>query len=221
MKKASEILELLQKDTEKHEIKFREGNTFGNKANMLAYIDARYVMDRLDEATEGYWTSEYKEIKGNLFCGISILLDGEWVTKWDVGVPSNFEAQKGEASDSFKRAGVMWGIGRDLYSLGRFTAPLGDNGRAPYNWKPEGWDKTNIVPDSKEVAPHNRPTKEFMNHVQDAFVEAEELLNKEQTEWMLEHFNKFKSKQLNKKSAETMLEQMQKIINQAKIEGKR
>ena len=60
-----------------------------------------------------------------------------------------------------------------------------------------------------------------MNHVQDAFVEAEELLNKEQTEWMLEHFNKFKSKQLNKKSAETMLEQMQKIINQAKIEGKR
>lgn len=221
MKQASEILELLQKDTEKHEIKFREGNTFGNKANMLAYIDARYVMDRLDEATEGYWTSEYKEIKGNLFCGISILLDGEWVTKWDVGVPSNFEAQKGEASDSFKRAGVMWGIGRDLYSLGRFTAPLGDNGRAPYNWKPEGWDKTNIVPDSKEVAPHSRPTKEFMNHVQDAFVEAEELLNKEQTEWMLEHFNKFKSKQLNKKSAETMLEQMQKIINQAKIEGKR
>tara|TARA_R100000458_G_C8254087_1_gene230463 strand:- start:89 stop:754 length:666 start_codon:yes stop_codon:yes gene_type:complete len=221
MKKASEILELLQKDTEKHEIKFREGNTFGNKANMLAYIDARYVMDRLDEATEGYWTSEYKEIKGNLFCGISILLDGEWVTKWDVGVPSNFEAQKGEASDSFKRAGVMWGVGRDLYSLGRFTAPLGDNGRAPYNWKPEGWDKTNIVPDSKEVAPHSRPTKEFMGHVQNAFTEAEELLNKEQTEWMLEHFNKFKSKQLNKKSAETMLEQMQKIINQAKIEGKR
>lgn len=221
MKQASEILELLQKDTEKHEIKFREGNTFGNKANMLAYIDARYVMDRLDEATDGYWTSEYKEIKGNLFCGISILLDGEWVTKWDVGVPSNFEAQKGEASDSFKRAGVMWGIGRDLYSLGRFTAPLGDNGRAPYNWKPEGWDKTNIVPDSKEVAPHNRPTKEFMGHVETAFVEAEELLNKEQTEWMNEQFKKFKSKQLNKKSAEVMLEQMQKIINQAKIEGKR
>ena len=41
MKKASEILEALSKDTEKHEIKFREGNTLGNKANMLAYIDAR------------------------------------------------------------------------------------------------------------------------------------------------------------------------------------
>ena len=221
MKKASEILELLQKDTEKHEIKFREGNTFGNKANMLAYIDARYVMDRLDEATEGYWTSEYKEIKGNLFCGISILLDGEWVTKWDVGVPSNFEAQKGEASDSFKRAGVMWGIGRDLYSLGRFVAPLGDNGRAPYNWKPEGWDKTNIVPDSKEVAPHNRPTKEFMGHIRTAYLEAEKLLNREQDEWMTKQFEKFEVKELNKKSAEVMLEQMQKIINQAKIEGKR
>ena len=221
MKKASEILELLQKDTEKHEIKFREGNTFGNKANMLAYIDARYVMDRLDEATEGYWTSEYKEIKGNLFCGISILLDGEWVTKWDVGVPSNFEAQKGEASDSFKRAGVQWGIGRDLYSLGEFTAPLGDNGRARYNWKPEGWDKTNIVPDSKEVAPHSRPTKEFMGHVRDAYLEAEELLNKEQDEWMTKQFEKFEAKELNKKSAGIMLEQMQKIINKAKIEGKR
>ena len=57
--------------------------------------------------------------------------------------------------------------------------------------------------------------------IAEAIVEAEELLNKDQTEWMLEHFNKFKSKQLNKKSAETMLEQMQKIINQAKIEGKR
>ena len=221
MKKASEILESLSKDTEKHEIKFREGNTFGNKANMLAYIDARYVMDRLDEATNGYWKSEYQEIKGNFFCGISILLDGEWVTKWDVGVPSNFEAQKGEASDSFKRAGVMWGIGRDLYSLGRFVAPLGDNGKAPYNWKPEGWGKTSIVPDSKELAPHNRPTKEAMGMVEEAYTEAKKLglLTKEWDDKMLENINKYKIKQLDKKTALSMLESMQKLLNNHKIEG--
>ena len=219
MKEASEILNLLSKDTEKHEIKFREGNIVGNRANMLAYIDARYVMDRLDEATDGYWKSEYKEIKGNLFCGISILLDGEWITKWDVGVPSNFDAQKGVASDSFKRAGVMWGIGRDLYSLGRFQAPINEKGRAPYNWKPKGWDKSNIVPDSQEVAPHNRPTKEFMEHINTAFIEAEELLTKEQIEWVQKHVNNYKLKQLNKSDATLVLEQLQKVINKAKIEG--
>ena len=221
MKKASEILEMLKKDTEKHEIKFREGNTFGNRANMLAYIDARYVMDRLDEATDGYWKSEYKEIKGNLFCGISVLLDGEWVTKWDVGVPSNFEAQKGEASDSFKRAGVMWGIARDLYHLGRFTAPLGDNGKAPYNWKPEGWDKTKIVPDSLELAPHNRPTKEIMVSVEESYAEAKKLglLTKEWDEKMLENIDKYKIKQLDKKTALSMLENMQKLLNNHKIQG--
>ena len=42
-----------------------------------------------------------------------------WVCKEDTGTESNTEAEKGLASDSFKRAGFNWGIGRELY-----TAPL-------------------------------------------------------------------------------------------------
>ncbi len=43
----------------------------------------------------------------------------DWVWKSDCGTESNYEEKKGESSDSFKRACVNWGIGRELY-----TAPV-------------------------------------------------------------------------------------------------
>lgn len=84
----------------------------------VAYIDARDVMDMLD-ACVGVenWQSDYREIKGNLFAGIGIKINGEWVWKWDVGTESTSDKAKGEASDSFKRASVKWGIGRFLYDI--------------------------------------------------------------------------------------------------------
>ena len=63
------------------------------------------------------WKNEFAVIGENLFCGISIKIDNEWITKFDCGTESNIEKEKGEASDSFKRAAVQWGIGRFLYSL--------------------------------------------------------------------------------------------------------
>lgn len=223
MKTASEIFESLSKDTAKYEIKFREGSHFGNSANMLAYIDARYVMDILDKATDGMWKSEYKEIKGNLFCGISILLDSEWVTKWDVGVPSNFEAEKGEASDSFKRAGVQWGIGRDLYSLGRFVAPIGDNGKVQYGWKPNGWNEQSPlnIPDPKTIAPHNRPTKAVIDLVKDAYHDCNSngLFKEGWGEKVLLNLSKFDKKELHTDTATSMLKSMQELLNNNKIEG--
>ena len=40
--------------------------------------------------------------------------------KWDCGIESREDEEgnqkKGEASDSFKRAGFKWGIGRELYT---------------------------------------------------------------------------------------------------------
>ena len=56
-----------------------------------------------------------------MFCGVSIWDENkkQWITKWDCGVESNTEKEKGEASDSFKRACFNWGIGRELY-----TAPF-------------------------------------------------------------------------------------------------
>jgi len=77
-------------------------------------------MNILDEVYPDRWACEYKEIKGNLFCGISVKINEEWVTRWDCGVESredgNGNEKKGEASDSFKRAGTKWGIGRELYT---------------------------------------------------------------------------------------------------------
>jgi len=89
----------------------------GLMAICVPYVDARDVQERLDSVCGSEnWQDRYKEVKGNLFCEIGILIDGEWRWKSDVGTESNIEKQKGEASDSFKRAAVMWGIGRDLYS---------------------------------------------------------------------------------------------------------
>jgi hypothetical protein len=59
-----------------------------------------------------------------LFCSIGINVDGWWVWKSDCGTESNVEKQKGEASDAFKRAAVMWGVGRFLYSLDIVKLPV-------------------------------------------------------------------------------------------------
>lgn len=114
--------------------KWREGPN--NKE--LAYIDARDVMDLLDEVVgAGNWQCDYKEIGDKVYCGIGIRMantpflkvvdksqesfqgpfPGMWVWKWDVGTETDFEGEKGEASDAFKRAAVKWGIGRFLYGI--------------------------------------------------------------------------------------------------------
>lgn len=89
---------------------------------LLLYKDARVDMAMLDELFGSYgWQRKHEGINGKLFCTISIYNEktGEWVSKQDVGVESNNDATKGEASDSFKRACFNVGIGRELY-----TAPF-------------------------------------------------------------------------------------------------
>ena len=60
------------------------------------------------------------------YCGISIYDKDKklWITKWDAGKESNTESEKGEASDSFKRAAVNWGIGRELYTSPVIFIPI-------------------------------------------------------------------------------------------------
>ncbi len=89
---------------------------------LLLYKDARCDMNILDETVGCFnWTRDHREIKGNMYCGVAIYCDErkEWVVKWDCGVESFSEKEKGESSDSFKRACFNWGIGRELY-----TAPF-------------------------------------------------------------------------------------------------
>ena len=89
---------------------------------LLLYKDARTDMNILDETFGNEnWQRTHEVINGNLFCNIEIWDKDKkcWIKKQDVGVESKTEAQKGEASDAFKRAGFNVGIGRELY-----TAPF-------------------------------------------------------------------------------------------------
>lgn len=90
----------------------------------VAYIDARQVADKLDEVLgPANWQNKYEANKNHLYCSIGINVQTDkalppiWVWKTDCGTESDMEAEKGEASDAFKRAAVKWGIGRFLYDL--------------------------------------------------------------------------------------------------------
>lgn len=91
-------------------------------AVLLLYKTSRTDMEILDAVVGPMnWSDDYREIKGNLYCGIGIREDGErWVWKWDCGIESRADGdgneKKGEASDAFKRAGFKWGVGRELYT---------------------------------------------------------------------------------------------------------
>lgn len=91
----------------------------GKGLSLLLYKDARCDMNILDETVGAEnWAREHYECKGNMYCKVGIWDDGkgQFVWKADCGTESNTEAEKGEASDSFKRACVNWGIGRELYT---------------------------------------------------------------------------------------------------------
>ncbi len=106
------------------EIECRVQQCTKDGVSLLLYKNARCDMNILDETvgTEN-WQREHYECKGNLFCKVGINAEyndssasPEWIWKSDCGTESNTEAEKGEASDSFKRACVNWGIGRELYT---------------------------------------------------------------------------------------------------------
>lgn len=87
---------------------------------LLLYKDARCDMNILDE-TVGATNWKREHTRDNANCIVSIYDEDkkEWVSKEDTGTESYTEKEKGLASDSFKRACVNWGIGRELY-----TAPF-------------------------------------------------------------------------------------------------
>ncbi len=98
----------------------KSGNCKG--AVLLLYKNARVDMDILDETFGKLnWQRKHEFKDGKLYCTVSVW-DAEkkqWISREDVGTESNTEAEKGQASDSFKRANVNFGIGRELY-----TAPF-------------------------------------------------------------------------------------------------
>lgn len=86
------------------------------KAQMLVYIDARDVQDRLDEVCDN-WSNDFKEVNGRLVCNLTI----NGVTRTDGAGDTDFEGEKGGLSDAFKRSAVMFGVGRYLYNAKNFN----------------------------------------------------------------------------------------------------
>lgn len=87
-------------------------------ATILAYKDARVDMQRLDEVIGPMnWRREHCRDNHNCIVSIWDESKSQWVSKEDTGTESYSEAQKGLASDSFKRACFNWGIGRELYGF--------------------------------------------------------------------------------------------------------
>lgn len=132
------------------EIEVRIGTCNEKGVSLLLYKDARVDRAILDEMA-GFtnWQCRFYECKGNLFCSVGIRqnakndpLSDSWIWKDDCGAPSNMEAEKGEASDAFKRACFKWGIGIELY-----TAPFiwvnaqNCNIKQGRNGKPQCYDR--------------------------------------------------------------------------------
>ncbi len=104
------------------EIECRVAQVTSSGCSLLLYKTARVDRAILDEMyTACGWQNDFKVIDGKMYGGIGVRISNdngnfEWVWKWDCGTESNTEAEKGQASDCFKRAGFKWGIGVELYS---------------------------------------------------------------------------------------------------------
>lgn len=108
---------------------------------LLLYKDARVDQNILDE-TVGPMNWQRSHSRENANCTVSLWDDekSQWVSKEDTGKESNTEAEKGLASDSFKRACFNWGIGRELYTapfiwIAKGDANIVDSGRTDRNGK--------------------------------------------------------------------------------------
>lgn len=103
----------------------KEDGTFS--ASILLYKDARVDQSILDETFGIFgWKRSHQIIGNRLYCTVEVKdpKTGEWISKQDVGTESNTEKEKGQASDSFKRACFNFGIGRELYTAPKIWIAL-------------------------------------------------------------------------------------------------
>lgn len=171
------IAQQLARPFDANRISWRLGATTKakDKGIPLAYIDARDVMERLDKVVgQGNWQCRYPLASNHLLiCEIgirTILPDVDttdvWVWKSNGAGDTAVEADKGKCSDAFKRAAVLWGIGRYLYALPNQWVKIEPQGNSyvipkaiklmlgetlPHWATPEGYDKIMAKRQEKEV----------------------------------------------------------------------
>ncbi len=130
-------------------VEFRIANiNKGGYAKLLAYKDARVDINRLNSVVGQFgWKREHTRDNANCIVSIWDTNTGQWISKEDTGTESYSEAQKGLASDSFKRACFNWGIGLELYDYPDIQIKLnkdefkmdGDRIRQTFNLKLKEW----------------------------------------------------------------------------------
>ncbi len=183
------IIQKLQAPFPKESIEWRIQRS-GMKANgpwamVLAYVDARAVQNRLDDAVGcENWQTKYTPVAGGMMCELSLRISGEWVTKTDGSPETDIEGFKGAISKSLVRAASAWGIGRYLYDLptgwanfvvegtpGAKKDPIKktkeDQNPQWYSWLPPelpGWASASapaasIGPEVAKPAPVSKPVK--------------------------------------------------------------
>ncbi len=136
----SDILAKLAAPFPPERISWRVGPTNKDKTKgiALAYIDARDVMERLDSVMAIDWQCEYTPVPHGHCCRVGLLIEGHW--RWRSNGAVNLSdsdkadakemAEKGSYSDAFKRAAVLWGVGRYLYDLDSPWVDIKELGRS-------------------------------------------------------------------------------------------
>ena len=153
-----EIEEKLKAPFKPDEIEWRLSVTLKDKMKGLAvaYVTNRAIQNRLDEVLgAANWKNEFIVSEKTKICGLSIKINGEWITKYDGASDTDIEAVKGGLSGAMKRAAVQWGIGRYLYKLPSQWVKIKQQGKS------YAIDDTPILPDwalpegYREKAPKN------------------------------------------------------------------
>lgn len=123
------ILEKLKEPFDPRVIHWRVGATTGDKSKgiALAYLNSRDVMKRLDEVMGLDWQCEYP-FEG--CCRIGLKIGQEWHWRSNGAGETDIEGEKGQYSDAFKRAAVLWGVGRYLYYLPNIWVELTPQGKS-------------------------------------------------------------------------------------------
>lgn len=174
------ITDALAVPFEEREVKFKPQAVKNNRALALAYVDARVIMDRLDDVLGvARWQDAYAILAdGSVQCKLRIHVNGRWITKTDVGSPSEQpdggDRLKAAFSDALKRAAVKFGLGRYLYRLPhqwadydavkkQFTNPP----KLPL-WALPPAPKKEPAPEPEKKAPTDIPGPEFHRRLRDA-----------------------------------------------------
>jgi hypothetical protein len=141
------MTKLTFRDLTAEEIDCRIATVKDEGITLLLYKDARCDMNILDE-TVGAYNWQRTHSRDNANCTVSIWDDDkkQWISKEDTGTESNTEAEKGLASDSFKRACFNWGIGRELY-----TAPFIWIEKGSYKGKYDKFEVQDITIEDKKI----------------------------------------------------------------------